>query len=969
MNLKIEDIILAYRKLKSYAYYDNSSIILKKQVIKFEDEKIENELKKVLTKINNGNFKKDIDKIEVHYLPKKANDNEEDNEKINNILDDKVVFESVICVSDIPITLQLLGILWIIKTHKYFEDTLSDSVYANKIRDTKNNTISLFEPYYNKYSEWRDNGINVIQDRLNKKKSIVYITMDIKDYYYSVDMKNKEIGFEKLKEELVDYYGEDDEIHELTDLVEAVCEKYSSLLIENDRTIIPIGYLPSNVLANWYLKALDEIIKENVNPIYYGRYVDDIILVCNIYDTNKTKEEIINKYLINTKVLTNIGKTEYKVYSEEYKDLKLQQKKLNIKVLDYRYSSAEIELFKNELDKNKSEFKILPENIEQCIGDIYKVNYNGEKNKIRNLKGIEIDKLELSKSISKIIFKGKQDIYNKSSSEFLNKEIKYIFNYVNGIINFRLWEKIIFYLNQNGNIDILKNLIENLQKSIEKLELNINNEMNYTLKDNPKEIKEKIKSYLKINLNIAISMSGAINYEYIKNLNLSEEDIQDIKQYTEKIIKSNMMKHSYIPLPLINYCKTEDNLNVNFNSYDIDNIVGKKFDCNYYKVKFSPRFIHLHELSLFYYLSDLKEKTNLKNEEDYLEKSKEDFKVINYHKESLLKVDLFLKEPRTIGIGEFFGNKKIYEVMQIKVDSDEDRKEKFKIALANLKVDNKKLEEVIKGNKYNYYKNLKLLKRILNEAAENEVDFVVLPEASVPIEWINLIADFSRRHNMVIICGVQHFRIKGTNKIVNNLMTVLPIKKGKYMSSIIKFRLKNHYAPFEKELINTYCLDIPKEEKIKYDLFIWNDVNFTCYNCFELACIEDRALMKGNIDVMFASVLNKDIAYFSNIIESVTRDLHCYFVQVNTSQYGDNRITQPASRDYRDIVKIKGGENSFLVIGEVNIKKLREFQILDSRSQINEKNKSFKPTPPNFQINKSREKLGLEEIYEEKEEY
>ena len=35
MNLKIEDIILAYRKLKSYAYYDNSSIILRKQIIEF----------------------------------------------------------------------------------------------------------------------------------------------------------------------------------------------------------------------------------------------------------------------------------------------------------------------------------------------------------------------------------------------------------------------------------------------------------------------------------------------------------------------------------------------------------------------------------------------------------------------------------------------------------------------------------------------------------------------------------------------------------------------------------------------------------------------------------------------------------------------------------------------------------------------------------------------------------------------
>lgn len=84
MNLGIEDIVLAYRKLKSYAYYDNSSIILRKQIIEFEDEKIENKLKKVLTQINNGYFQKDIDKIAVHYLPKKVNDNEENNEKINN---------------------------------------------------------------------------------------------------------------------------------------------------------------------------------------------------------------------------------------------------------------------------------------------------------------------------------------------------------------------------------------------------------------------------------------------------------------------------------------------------------------------------------------------------------------------------------------------------------------------------------------------------------------------------------------------------------------------------------------------------------------------------------------------------------------------------------------------------------------------------------------------------------------------
>ena len=155
------------------------------------------------------------------------------------------------------------------------------------------------------------------------------------------------------------------------------------------------------------------------------------------------------------------------------------------------------------------------------------------------------------------------------------------------------------------------------------------------------------------------------------------------------------------------------------------------------------------------------------------------------------------------------------------------------------------------------------------------------------------------------------------------------------------------------------------KEETQYDLFICKGISFTCYNCFELACIEERALFKGCIDIMFASVLNKDTTYFANIIESVTRDLHCYFVQVNTSQYGDNRITQPSSKDFKDIVKIKGGENSFVVIGEVNIKELREFQIMDHRAQMSVSNRRFKPTPPNFNVNFSREKLNIDNIIDE----
>lgn len=50
MNISKEEIILAYKKLKSYAYYDNSSMVLRKQISEFEDENIDNKLVEILDK-------------------------------------------------------------------------------------------------------------------------------------------------------------------------------------------------------------------------------------------------------------------------------------------------------------------------------------------------------------------------------------------------------------------------------------------------------------------------------------------------------------------------------------------------------------------------------------------------------------------------------------------------------------------------------------------------------------------------------------------------------------------------------------------------------------------------------------------------------------------------------------------------------------------------------------------------------
>ena len=97
--------------------------------------------------------------------------------------------------------------------------------------------------------------------------------------------------------------------------------------------------------------------------------------------------------------------------------------------------------------------------------------------------------------------------------------------------------------------------------------------------------------------------------------------------------------------------------------------------------------------------------------------------------------------------------------------------------------------------------------------------------------------------------------------------------------------------------------------------------------CYELTDIMARALLKGKCDFVAAPVFNPDTTYFSNIIDSTARDLYAFVVQSNTSHYGDSRVTGPYDRDSKDIFKIKGGDNDHVVIGTINFKKFKDFQL------------------------------------------
>ena len=114
------------------------------------------------------------------------------------------------------------------------------------------------------------------------------------------------------------------------------------------------------------------------------------------------------------------------------------------------------------------------------------------------------------------------------------------------------------------------------------------------------------------------------------------------------------------------------------------------------------------------------------------------------------------------------------------------------------------------------------------------------------------------------------------------------------------------------------------------------------------------------VDFLIAVEWNLDTNYFSNIAESSARDLHCYFVQVNTTQYGDSRIVSPQCTEMMNILRTKGGINETLLIGELDIHELRNFQNLSQAGQ--KSNGKYKMTPPEFCISTLERRMRDEAI-------
>lgn len=1031
-----DDIIDAYRKLKTYFYYDNSALFMKRKIADFEykNENIEdifNHLAEILNTQSEDIYKYFItdqtilreNLVDFYLLPKSFDNNILEQNSKNIIITNRYTSEiyelsKFNFLIDIPIELHIINVLWIVKLgylldsdYCYYSDKNTSYCYANRLEVDKDKECilpgnKLFKLYSSQYQKWRDDCIEATEDLLNNhKKDAIIISLDIKRYYPSAKLNYEDVNI-ALRQKCDNKQFEKYKF--LTNILKNIRDEYikqiKNIIIkeENDfgeilpsESPIPIGMLSSNVIANWYLKDFDKQLIKQVKPIYYGRYVDDMLIVlentggCNKDNCDKTNcvenrklttKNIIEKYFLkdlNEPILKpdNTSKDtddiEYNINIHKC-NLKIQQNKIKLFVFDTNGSKAMLLKFKDNLRKHSSEFRFLPDEDridEDFVQNSYSIDYCDTINKLRSVDSYQLDRFKISTYLAKQLTLAK---YAKDNNHYAKtkEELLYAFSGRLGLDLYCYWDKVLTYFLLNNDDASIYNFIKKIGLSIERISYKADKFQN----DIENKIKKELERYLKEALYLTLSLYPKYIYKNtdeqntnltLKNLFYKLNDTKGyfIDEYDEVVSayrKSLMIKHKYCFMPIINYLKLSSD-NKDFSFIDKDSIkclTKEEFNLDKEKLEFNPRNFTIEDILLLqYYQHCIENIKSIKNIHDDAVNKYIDLNLEQYNYET----NKSFYNKKQIPVRNYFN--KIFKILysnseishyEIYIDKNNKNKtidlSKIRFGLYNTKVTDSDINNHLEGNLNLGFKDLQKLIKFLNmsiQTNESKANIIVFPEVSVPIQWLGLLSDFSKKHNVAIICGLKHIIDTDSKVAQNYIVTLLPFKYGYKNDCYITFRLKKWYAPGEEKEIKKHKLNVPEgANQTKNILFVWNNLHFAVYDCFELADINFRSEFKSKVDFIIGCEWNRDIKYFTNITEAAARDLHCYVIQVNTSQFGDSKIIAPKKSDEMTILNIKGGDDNIL-IGEVNIEELREFQRKETL-YLEDKDKTYKTLPPDF---------------------
>lgn len=982
-----------YRKYKSYLFYSNNLEFAKMKIAEFENDSSLfksslDHLSEALINEDSKYFIELIKKTKIFVAPKTISKPPlEKNVEQNYDDESEIRMEKVNFFISLPAELYIIDTLWSIlfgfvkysnnEDHHCYANTLSPDlfIYSNSdniLEHINFNSLSLFEMYFKQYTKWSKDAVaeaKYIRNPINNASDVSLFSIDLSRYFYTVN-----IDFEKLTNNIENINKDFKNFRFLTTILELVYKKYSNMLRKYDKTIdlnqiiLPIGLVSSCLLANYNLEEFDKAISEKKDVVfYYGRYVDDILIVTNSIKY-KNLADFIEEHFSD--LFRKEGNTFYlKGFCKE--NIQTEKTKL------FKISKDGSQALLDRLDKEirPSEPRLFPSyqiDMKEFLNDI---SSKKDTIKVREASSSTLNTEKLVSAINGYLFlnkntkqyktiNGKDEIKEAVGKNEMDAFLE-LLTPATLLANSSRWNKIFLFasMHKNGK-EMVNNIQKSIEKGLEKLIPSLKDSDNF---NSDLIYKSLIKSY-KYLLKIALASSQAITgIKHTKSL-------QTIDKYSLLLRNANLIDSNAISIPLVNYSK---NLNSKTNFYSLIDkretlrkILENELDLQ--KIALSPRYIHLSELMYYEQLKSIQSEKN-----DF-----EIEKIIRFYDENIANLFGAGKAQVEVSIPKVSGHS-LYKRIDFrtlgKMDASFKQKDIY-IGLANIKSNDKinpDKPEIHLERLVDHAQKRKLIK-LLNDCyietfpvyhylefsndtitikekvkkTKKAISFLVFPELFLPIYWVPMIIKYANNTGTAVVTGIKY--IKVGKRIINLQLVVIPYQdKRHHRESLVFFREKNNYAPFEKEAIKTNKagLEFYDHEHPVYYKFNHLGINFTSFICYELTDIYARALMRHETDIIFASEYNLDISYFSSITESASRDLSAFVTQVNYSNCGDTKIVAPYRDKFKIIASINGGEKDSVHIGHVDIEELRNYLSAFKSHSLDCKYSELKSNP-DFKKNK-----------------
>lgn len=871
----------------------------------------------------------------------------------------------------------VLSTLWMQEVGHLFDNKLTACAYGNRLRraqDGKLNQLSLgtFQPYLKPFRDWRDKGIEAMRTALNEDKRIVALTADVSSFYHELNP-----GFMLSPAFVTDVLGlkllpHQTKLHRL--FIRALQAWGMATPLKKG---LPVGLPASAVVANVALVELDRMVEQQLAPLYYGRYVDDILLVMENGARFQSTTELWECLFSRSGGKLGWADKENKQISFQPaylsdSQIRFANAKNKVFMLAGEPGKTLVDAIAHQIHKRASEWRAMPrlprsashvgtdllaatqsdgeaaDNLRKT--DVLTMRRAGFAIKLRDFEAYERDlPTEAWKEHRQAFFRAfVQHVLVLPQFFDLAVYLPRVIRLATACEDFDALRKILRALEQ-----LCAQLTENCQLVIKACPADSLPPASELMQVWQKQIYTTVQESISAAIPPTLSKQGKAAWQthmmdYVPDLGLDTSlnwysSLKGLQTQQARLFSFDL---AHIPFRFIGLPKemaTQRGIPARKTIAQCDTALDLLpdsilFGCvklvDWIRLKilphgllFATRPYNLPELFI-------------------LNKSAYD----ETQREAMQSVVLAI---RGFKLGEATPSFDKHGVLQI---PDGQAQSRYGIAVASWKTRMESWTASVMRmpdpDVGRYARLCHLLDGVIAQPLSSR--YLVLPELALPAHWFIRIARKLQGRGISLITGIEY--LHASNARVRNQVWAALSHNGLGFPSLMIYRQDKQRPALheEQELQRLAGLDLRPDKVWRTPPILQHgNLRFALLICSELTNISYRAALRGRVDALFVPEWNQDTETFNALVESAALDIHAYIVQCNDRQYGDSRIRAPFKESWqRDLLRVKGGLADYCVIGEIDVQALRQFQ-----SNYKSPSKPFKPVPDGFEIEFGRKVL------------